>query len=691
MTSPPTCVSRCTPRPTSAAWRTAACSPSWRRRRERRLTTPTRRSASTASPSPASLPKVELHCHLEGAAGPSTIADLPRTNGVDPPVEDPAELFEFTSLNQFLAVYDVICASLRTADDFRRITYEALEDAVAAGVRYREMFFSPGFVAGPRRAGRDGVGRASGPGSPTPTHDLDISCRMILDFDKPAGAAARGRDGRVRRPRRTATCSSAWAATPSNAASTTARSPPRSRAPAGSGCAARSTPARTARPTTSRIAIDELGCERIDHGFRLLDDADLTAGIADARIPLTVCPTSNVVIANVVADVADHPFARQREAGVLVTLNSDDPGMMGFDDRRRVRGGRRRVRVRLRHMEDIASTGSTPAGRPTTRSGHSPHALPRRDRRAARRRARWRRERPTRDRRAGHRPRRRGPTGDAARTRSDRRGRRRGVPHGRVHADRRPRHPRRRRSPGSATRSTGSSRLPMADKRAIRRAAARRSTGATRRRVRSGSATASAWSRPTTCSRRSTSAPPRPTSPHLDLDPEIYAENIWPDDRWRVAFRDAASRRGSPHAGAVARRMTEIFAAALGLPDDHFAAVHRPLDRRAADEQLRRARPASRSAPSQLGMGAHTDYGIVTVLWADPVPGLEILRPDGTLVARRAGARRVADQPRRPARPLVERPLALDDAPRRATARRPTADCSDGARRRTSTTATPTR
>ncbi|HZB39547.1 MAG TPA: hypothetical protein VE487_01195, partial [Ilumatobacter sp.] len=83
------------------------------------------------------LPKVELHCHVEGAARASTIADLARKHSVTLPVEDPADLFEFSSLNQFLSIYDVICASLRTADDFRRITYEALEDGAAAGVRYR--------------------------------------------------------------------------------------------------------------------------------------------------------------------------------------------------------------------------------------------------------------------------------------------------------------------------------------------------------------------------------------------------------------------------------------------------------------------------------------------------------------------------------------------------------------------------
>ena len=92
------------------------------------------------------LPKVELHCHLEGAARPSTIAELARANGVTLPTDDPFELFQFQDLDSFLAVYAVISGSLVTADDFRRITYEALEDAVAAHVRYREMFFSPGFV-----------------------------------------------------------------------------------------------------------------------------------------------------------------------------------------------------------------------------------------------------------------------------------------------------------------------------------------------------------------------------------------------------------------------------------------------------------------------------------------------------------------------------------------------------------------
>jgi adenosine deaminase len=273
------------------------------------------------------LPKVELHCHLEGAARPSTIADLARANGVTLPTDDPMELFEFTDLDQFLAIYGVICASLAKADDFRRLTYEALEDAVAANVRYREMFFSPGFVLAlgvPVETVWDGI-RA---GLADAHADLDVKCRMILDVDKPSGpgpaaelvefAAKQDRDLLV----------GVGGDSTERGVDHRAFAPVFARA-AELGLHRTFHAGEDGPADNIAAAVDDLGCERIDHGFRLLDDPALTARVADARIPLTVCPISNVVIANVIDDVGDHPFARQREAGVLVTVNSDDPGMMG--------------------------------------------------------------------------------------------------------------------------------------------------------------------------------------------------------------------------------------------------------------------------------------------------------------------------------------------------------------------------
>ena len=136
-----------------------------------------------------SLPKVELHCHLEGSIRPETVAALARKNGVALPVADPVELYRFASLADFLEVYAIICASLHTADDFRRITYEALEDASAAGIRYREMFFSPGFLL-PYGVRLDTMWAGIRAGLADAHADLDIRCRMILDVDKGDDGAA---------------------------------------------------------------------------------------------------------------------------------------------------------------------------------------------------------------------------------------------------------------------------------------------------------------------------------------------------------------------------------------------------------------------------------------------------------------------------------------------------------------------
>ncbi len=275
------------------------------------------------------LPKVELHCHVEGAARASTILELAAHHGVDLPSTDPDELFAFTDLNQFLSIYDIICASLRTADDFHRIAYEACEDGVAAGVRYREMFFSPGFVI---RLGVpvQEVWAGVSAGVADANRDLDIECRLVLDFDKPTGPAHA-----LEMAEFAASCDRELLL---GIGADSVERDIDHRAFAAAFSAAREAGLRRTMhagedgPADNvAIAVRELGCERIDHGFRLLDDPELTAEVVDRRIPLTVCPTSNVVIANVVPDVASHPLAAMRRHGVLATVNSDDPGMMRFD------------------------------------------------------------------------------------------------------------------------------------------------------------------------------------------------------------------------------------------------------------------------------------------------------------------------------------------------------------------------
>jgi adenosine deaminase len=275
------------------------------------------------------LPKVELHCHLEGSARPATISALARKNGVALPVDEPAELFHFSDLNQFLSIYEVICRSLVHAEDFHRIAYEALEDGARAGVRYREMFFSPGFALNlgvPIEVVWDGISR----GVADAETDLDIRCRMILDVDKPSGPSAAAEVVAFAveqdRDRLIGVGGDSVERGVDHRAFAPAFEEARRKGLRRTMHAGEDGPA-----DNIRIALDDLACERIDHGFRLLDDAELTTRVASERIPLTVCPISNVVIANVVPDVAHHPINRQRQAGALVTVNSDDPGMMGSD------------------------------------------------------------------------------------------------------------------------------------------------------------------------------------------------------------------------------------------------------------------------------------------------------------------------------------------------------------------------
>ena len=86
-----------------------------------------------------------------------------------------------------------------------------------------------------------------------------------------------------------------------------------------------------AGPGNIAVALGALRAERIDHGVAIMDDPELAARVAERRVPLTVCPNSNIVIANKFPSLAEHPFRRMRQAGLLATMNTDDPAMTDLD------------------------------------------------------------------------------------------------------------------------------------------------------------------------------------------------------------------------------------------------------------------------------------------------------------------------------------------------------------------------
>ncbi len=279
--------------------------------------------------------KVELHCHVEGTVRPATVVELARKAGRPLPVDDPAELYRYDSLDSFLAIFWLVQETLVSRDDWARIAYESLIDGAAHGLRYREMFFTPArhLAAGQRLpdivAGlTDGIGAAEA--------EAPVRARLIADVDRAYGPAAALElvegVGELRR------AGAGERIIGVGADSTELGVDMRGFAPAfeaarrlGLRRTCHAGEAVGAGPENIRIALDVLGAERIDHGVAITEDPDLVARAAAARIPLTVCPTSNVVIANRYRSLEEHPFLDLRKAGIPVTINTDDPAMEDLD------------------------------------------------------------------------------------------------------------------------------------------------------------------------------------------------------------------------------------------------------------------------------------------------------------------------------------------------------------------------
>ena len=281
------------------------------------------------------LPKVELHCHVEGTMRPSTVKELARKNGVPLPVDDPQALYVYDSLDGFLRVFWLVQSVLGDRGDWARLAYESVVDAAPHGLAYRESFFTParhlaaGQSLGDIVAGLDEGFRAA-------EAETGVRVNLILDFDRdfgPGPALEQAQELvdllRRRAPGADRVIGVGYDSTEIG------------RAPASfaeafavarhAGLRRTAHQGENSGPDAIAACVDLLGAERIDHGISLLDDPDLTSRFVDERIALTVCPNSNVRIANAYPTLADHVFPRMREAGVLATLNTDDPALTGLD------------------------------------------------------------------------------------------------------------------------------------------------------------------------------------------------------------------------------------------------------------------------------------------------------------------------------------------------------------------------
>ncbi|MEE1827965.1 adenosine deaminase [Streptomyces sp. BE20] len=276
-----------------------------------------------------SLPKAELHLHIEGTLEPELAFALAARNGVTLPYADTEELrraYAFSDLQSFLDLYYALMAVLRTEEDFTDLAAAYLARAAAQGVRHAEIFFDPQAHTArgvPLAVVVDGLGRALDRSA----ERHGISTRLIMCFLRDESAESALETFEAARP---------WFGeriTGIGLDSAEVGHPPakfrevyRLAAEAGLHRVAHAGEEGPAAYITE--ALDVLGVERIDHGLRCLEDPELVDRLVRERIPLTLCPLSNVRL-RCVDTLADHPLPAILDAGLLATVNSDDPAYFG--------------------------------------------------------------------------------------------------------------------------------------------------------------------------------------------------------------------------------------------------------------------------------------------------------------------------------------------------------------------------
>lgn len=276
----------------------------------------------------AALPKVELHLHIEGTLEPELIADLAARHGIDVPFGSLAALrsrYRFEDLQDFLDLYYANLVVLRTADDFAELTRAYLRRAAAGGVRHAEVFFDPQahLARGvPLRDVVDGLVEGCRAGAvETGTTSALIAC-FLRDRSVEEALDVLEQLVALEAPIIGIGLDSAEVGNPPS------RFVPVFERARELGLHRVAHAGEEGGPEYVREALDLLGVERVDHGIRSVEDADLLRRLAAERVPLTVCPLSNVRL-HAVPELAAHPLPRLMAAGVVTTISSDDPAYFG--------------------------------------------------------------------------------------------------------------------------------------------------------------------------------------------------------------------------------------------------------------------------------------------------------------------------------------------------------------------------
>jgi len=280
----------------------------------------------------AQLPKVELHLHLEGAVRPETLFELAqRKSGLRHKVSEwvsrqQTRHYRYGSFREFLIAFGIVTLLLDQPEDYALATRCLLEWLATQNVRYAEIIFSAGVVLWKKQsieAVFEAVAEAAEEAAPR----TGVRVQWVFDAVRHFGL------DHVREVLRWAAHYRARGVVAFGIGGDEERGPARlfpdifrEARDRGLHCLAHA--GEACGPESVREAIELLGAERIGHGLTAIRDPEVMALLRDRQIPLEVCPTSNVAT-GLLPCFQDHPLPAFLEAGLVVTLNSDDPAMFG--------------------------------------------------------------------------------------------------------------------------------------------------------------------------------------------------------------------------------------------------------------------------------------------------------------------------------------------------------------------------
>jgi adenosine deaminase len=274
------------------------------------------------------LPKVELHIHIEGSLEPELMFEIARRNGVRlryGSVEELRRGYDFTDLQSFLDIYYEGAQVLLEERDFHDMALAYFRKAAEQRVRHAEIFFDPQTHTErsvPIATVIDGLASAQREAE----RELGVSSRLILCFLRHLSADSAMRTLEEALPHRdrfvaVGLDSSEVGHPPSKFRAVFDRA-------RAEGLLTVAHAGEEGPPEYIWEALEQLGVSRIDHGVRCVEDAALIERLRARRIPLTVCPLSNVKL-RVFDRIEDHNLARLLELGLCATVNSDDPAYFG--------------------------------------------------------------------------------------------------------------------------------------------------------------------------------------------------------------------------------------------------------------------------------------------------------------------------------------------------------------------------